>query len=93
MVEKETCDSKRGFVRLRGIMVASGWDETGRVTVAALSTFDEQVYQLDTGMLGDQLDGFLRKEVEVLGEFVGEGNKKVFAVKRCFRNADGLELG
>jgi hypothetical protein len=77
---------------LRGIMVAADWDESGRVTVAALSTFDEQVYQLDTAMLGDQLDGFLRKEVEVLGEFVGEGNNRVFAVKHCFRNAGVLEV-
>jgi hypothetical protein len=92
MVEKGTCESNGGVVRLRGIMVAADWDETGRVTVAALSTFDEQVYQLDTGMLGDQLDGFLRKEVEVSGEFVGEGNSRVFAVRSCSRNANAVEL-
>ncbi len=92
MVEKEMHDPRGGAVRLRGIMVAADWDETGRVTVAALSTFDEQVYQLDTGMLGDQLDVFLRKEVELFGEFVGEGDNRVFAVKSCFRNADLLEV-
>lgn len=92
MAQKERYDSKGETIRLRGIMVAAGWDEAGRVTVAALSTFDEQVYQLDTRMLGDQLDGFLRKEVEVLGEFVGEGNTRVFAVKRCSRNAGVLEV-
>lgn len=77
---------------MRGIMVAADWDQSGRVTVVALSTFDEQLYQLDTGMLGDQIDGFLRKEVEILGDFVGEGDNRVFAVKSCFRNADLLKV-
>ncbi|HDR16930.1 MAG TPA: hypothetical protein ENN79_15880 [Desulfobacteraceae bacterium] len=79
-------------MRLRGIIVPADWDENGRVTVAALSTFDEQIYKLDIEMPGDQLEAFLRKEVEVLGEFVGEGHNRVLAVKSCCRNADILEV-
>jgi hypothetical protein len=87
MVQCDGRGSIYGSVRLRGIIVPAGWDETGRVTVTALSTYDEQIYRLDAGIFGEDLIGFLRKDVEVLGEFVGEGNDKVFAVKSCARDA------
>ena len=76
---------------MRGIIVPAGWDESGRITVTALSTYDENVYPLDTGALDDDLGCFLRKDVEVLGEFVGEGDNRVFAVRSCNRCAGAFE--
>jgi hypothetical protein len=92
MAQRHMCGSEGGPVRLRGIIVPAGWDETGRVTATGLSTFDEQFYQLDTEKVGSGLEDFLRKRVEVLGEFIGEGSNKVFAVRNCFSEASEFEV-
>lgn len=92
MLQRDRHGSADGSVRLRGIILPAAWDEAGRVTVTALSTYDEQVFPLDAGALGVDLTIFLRKDVEVMGEFVGEGNNRVFSVKWCCRDTGVFEM-
>ena len=64
-------------LRFKGVVVPAAWDDQGKVTAVALSTFDEQEYMVEGGFAGSDLLGLIRREVEILGRLgtVGEGGQ------------------
>jgi hypothetical protein len=80
-------------VTVRGILIASAWDEQGRITAVSLSTKGEDEYLLD---LEDDptLFDMVRTEVEVQGIIEKGGKSKKILVRkyRLIRNT-GTPLG
>lgn len=55
------------FLRIHGLITASGWDEENKVTSVTLSSADEMEYLIQQDNMGKQLLRFLQKEVVVSG--------------------------
>lgn len=67
---------------IRGLVVPVDWDETGKVTAVAISTFDEEEYIVSRKGKGSELLTFLRKVVEVEGIPSVVEDERMITVKR-----------
>ena len=52
---------------LRGVLIPTDWDDSGRPVELALADYSEQVYRIAPTDMATALSGFLRREVEVTG--------------------------
>lgn len=75
-------NAKSKLITIRGLIMPVNWDERGKVTAIAASTFDEEEYLLEYNKKIDQLFSLLRKEVEVTGYVREEEGEKVMMVKK-----------
>lgn len=71
----------RRLVTIRGIIIASSWDEKGNVTTTAIATHDENEYVIDGQENGEKYLDLLRKEVEIKGWLREKGGKKLIKIK------------
>ena len=53
---------------LRGIILPSQWDKTGKVVRISLNTYDEKEYIIDHSGRGRELRHYLKKMIEVDGK-------------------------
>lgn len=53
--------------RLRGVLIPTGWDESGRPVELALADYAEREYRIAPTNNLMTLTGFLRREVDVTG--------------------------
>ncbi|MGD9320691.1 MAG: hypothetical protein PVH99_12025 [Desulfobacteraceae bacterium] len=70
------------LITIRGLIIPVNWDEMGKVTAIAASTFDEEEYMLDYNKKIDRLFSLIRKEVEVTGYVRKEKGKKIMKVQK-----------
>jgi hypothetical protein len=81
---KKTRKRGSGLTKVGGIVVPIAWDESGRVTAIAISTWDEDEYVVDLTGKGKELLSHIRDEVEVIGRTKAEENRKVIVVREIF---------
>ena len=74
--------AKDRLITIRGLIIPVNWDERGKVTAIAASTFDEEEYMLDYNKKIDRLFSLIRKEVEVTGYVRKEKGKKIMKVQK-----------
>jgi hypothetical protein len=74
--------AKDTLITIRGLIIPVNWDERGKVTAIAASTFDEEEYLLDYNKEIDRLFSLIRKEVEVTGYVRKEKGKKIMKVQK-----------
>jgi hypothetical protein len=70
------------LITIRGLIIPVNWDEGGKVTAIATSTFEEEEYLLDYNKKIDRLFSLIRKEVEVTGYVRKEEGKKIMKVQK-----------
>lgn len=58
---------KPKMITLRGILIPSGWNETGDVVAVAVATYDEEKYLVSDSAMVSNLLSLLRKRVVVNG--------------------------
>jgi len=78
--------AKDRLITIRGLIIPVNWDERGKVTAIAASTFDEQEYLLEHDKTIDPLFSLIRKEVEVTGYVRQEKGKKIMTVQEFHLN-------
>ena len=67
-------------VTIKGIVIPVDWDEKGNVVAIALSTNDEEEYQIEDKGKGGELKRLLREEIEINGFLSYEKNIKMIRV-------------
>ena len=70
-------------INIKGIVVASEWDESGNVMALALLTYDEDEYGIQGKYWEQKLKNFLHEPVEVHGSLLKRNGKKMILIKRC----------
>ena len=65
---------------IRGILIPDVWNEKGDVISVAIVTYNEQKYQVEADIKGQQLLSLLRKRVVVNGTLTSHDNINVIEV-------------
>jgi hypothetical protein len=68
--------------KIRGVIIPTAWDEQGNVTGIAISSHDENEYQVDPKGKGPELLLHIRKEVEAAGVVREEEGKKIVRIRK-----------
>jgi hypothetical protein len=68
------------IITRRGIVIPVDWDEKGTVIAAALSTHNEEEYSIENDYKGEELLGYIQKEVEVSGVVRDNNNTKTITI-------------
>lgn len=68
--------------KIRGVIVPTAWDDQGNVTGIAISSHDENEYQVDPKGKGSELLPHIRKEVDAAGVVREEEGKKIVRVRK-----------
>jgi hypothetical protein len=68
--------------KIRGVIVPTAWDDHGNVTGIAISSHDENEYQVDPKGKGPELLLHIRKEVEATGVVREEEGKKIIRIRK-----------
>ena len=76
--------------KIRGVVIPTAWDNQGNVTGIAISSHDENEYQVDPKGKGPELLGHIRKEVEAAGVVREEEGKKIVRIRKYTLN-EGIE--
>jgi len=76
--------------KIRGVVIPTAWDDQGNVTGIAISSHDENEYQVDPKGKGPELLLHIRKEVEAAGVVREEEGKKIVRIKKYTVN-EGIE--
>ena len=63
----EDIQAAGGATCLRGVLIPTDWDESGRPVELALADYCEQVYRIAPTDMVKALNAFLRHEVDVVG--------------------------
>lgn len=74
--------SSSKVTKIRGVIVPTAWDEQGTVTGVAISSHDENEYQVDPKGKGPELLLHIRKEVEATGVVREEEGKKIVRIRK-----------
>ncbi|MFH1351678.1 MAG: hypothetical protein ABII26_12205 [Pseudomonadota bacterium] len=74
--------AKTDLTTVKGIVIPVEWDEKGNVMALSISTHDEDEYLVTRDAKGEELMGFMREEVEVIGLLKMEQNRKILTVKK-----------
>jgi hypothetical protein len=69
-------NEKEAGTVVRGLVTPTDWDEDGNAVDISISSFDEQEYPVYMDTNGKKLISFVRKEIEVKGNFMGAGEKR-----------------
>jgi hypothetical protein len=67
---------------IRGVVIPTAWDDQGNVTGIAISSHDENEYQVDHKGKGPELLLHIRKEVEATGVVREEEGKKIVRIRK-----------
>lgn len=67
---------------IRGVVIPTAWDDQGNVTGIAISSHDENEYQVDHKGKGPELLLHIRKEVEAAGVVREEEGKKIVRIRK-----------
>ncbi len=76
--------------KIRGVVIPTAWDDQGNVTGIAISSHDENEYQVDPKGKGPELLLHIRKEVEAAGVVREEEGKKIVRIRKYTLN-EGIE--
>jgi len=76
--------------KIRGVVIPTAWDNQGNVTGIAISSHDENEYQVDPKGKGPELLLHIRKEVEAAGVVREEEGKKIVRIRKYMVN-EGIE--
>ena len=76
--------------KIRGVVIPTAWDDQGNVTGIAISSHDENEYQVDPKGKGPELLSHIRKEVEAAGVVREEEGKKIVRIKK-YKVNEGIE--
>jgi hypothetical protein len=68
--------------KIRGVVIPTAWDDHGNVTGIAISSHDENEYQVDHRGKGSELLLHIRKEVEAAGVVREEEGRKIVRIRR-----------
>jgi hypothetical protein len=68
--------------KIRGVVIPTAWDDLGNVTGIAISSHDENEYQVDHKGKGPELLLHIRKEVEAAGVVREEEGKKIVRIRK-----------
>jgi hypothetical protein len=68
--------------KIRGVVIPTAWDDQGNVTGIAISSHDENEYQVDHKGKGPELLLHIRKEVEAAGVVREEEGKKLVRIRK-----------
>ena len=68
--------------KIRGVVIPTAWDDQGNVTGIAISSHDENEYQVDPKGKGPELLLHIRKEVEAAGVVREEEGKKIVRIRK-----------
>jgi len=74
--------SSSKVTKIRGVVIPTAWDDQGNVTGIALSSHDENEYQVDSKGKGPELLLHIRKEVEATGTVREEEGKKIVRIRK-----------
>ena len=74
--------SSSKVTKIRGVIIPTAWDEQGNVTGVAISSHDENEYQVDPKGKGPELLLHIRKEVEATGVVREEEGKKIVKIRK-----------
>jgi hypothetical protein len=78
--------------KIRGVVIPTAWDDQGNVTGIAISSHDENEYQVDHKGKGPELLLHIRKEVEAAGVVREEEGKKIVRIRK-YAVKEGIETG
>jgi hypothetical protein len=70
------------ITKIRGVVIPTAWDDQGNVTGIAISSHDENEYQVDHRGKGPELLLHIRKEVEASGVVREEEGKKIVRIRK-----------
>jgi hypothetical protein len=76
--------------KIRGVVIPTAWDDQGNVTGIAISSHDENEYQVDPKGKGPELLLHIRKEVEAAGVVREEEGKKIVRIRK-YKVNEGIE--
>ena len=76
--------------KIRGVIIPTAWDDQGNVTGIAISSHDENEYQVDPKGKGPELLLHIRKEVEASGVVREEEGKKIVRIRK-YTVKEGVE--
>lgn len=76
--------------KIRGVIIPTAWDDQGNVTGIAISSHDENEYQVDHKGKGPELLLHIRKEVEAAGVVREEEGKKIVRIRK-YTVKEGME--
>jgi hypothetical protein len=76
--------------KIRGVIIPTAWDDQGNVTGIAISSHDENEYQVDHKGKGPELLLHIRKEVEAAGVVREEEGKKIVRIRK-YTVKEGIE--
>lgn len=68
--------------KIRGVVIPTAWDDQGNVKGIAISSHDENEYQVDPRGKGPELLLHIRKEVEASGVVREEEGKKIVRIRK-----------
>jgi hypothetical protein len=68
--------------KIRGVVIPTAWDDHGNVTGIAISSHDENEYQVDHKGKGSELLLHIRKEVEAAGVVREEEGRKIVRIRK-----------
>jgi hypothetical protein len=68
------------IITVKGIVIPVDWDEEGRAIAAGLSTHNEEEYSVENDYKGDELLGYIQKEVKVSGVVRETNNTKTITI-------------
>ena len=68
--------------KIRGVVIPTAWDDQGKVTRIAISSHDENEYQVDPEGKGPDLLLHIRKEVDATGVVREEEGKKIVRIRK-----------
>ncbi|MGE5839583.1 MAG: hypothetical protein ACM34H_06580 [Deltaproteobacteria bacterium] len=68
--------------KIRGVVIPTAWDDQGNVTGIAISSHDENEYQVDPRGKGPELLLHIHKEVEAAGVVRDEEGKKIVRIRK-----------
>jgi hypothetical protein len=68
--------------KIRGVVIPTAWDDQGNVTGIAISSHDENEYQVDPKGKGPELLLHIRKEVEAAGVVREEEGKNIVRIRK-----------
>jgi hypothetical protein len=68
--------------KIRGVVIPTAWDDQGNVKGIAISSHDENEYQVDPKGKGPELLLHIRKEVEASGVVREEEGKKIVRIRK-----------
>ena len=76
--------------KIRGVIIPTAWDDHGNITAIAISSHDENEYQVDPKGKGPELLLHIRKEVEAAGVVREEEGKKIVRIRK-YTLKEGME--